>query len=69
MSEALPLALENAILSGDCVLFLGAGTGAHARDPGGNPAPTGGALATELATHFGVDTGGADPDLAKVARL
>ncbi len=64
----LPLGLTTALESGHCVLFVGAGIGAHLHDEDGNPAPDGETLAQELANHFGVDTEG-NNDLAKVSQI
>ena len=54
----LPLGLRHALESGQCVLFVGAGTGAHLLGPDGHPAPDGATLATEMANHFGVEAEG-----------
>ena len=64
----LPLGLRHAIESGNCVLFIGAGIGAHLFDAEGNPAPDGNSLAKELAEHFLIDTEGVF-DLAKVSEI
>lgn len=64
----LPLGLRHAIESGNCVLFIGAGIGAHLFDPEGNPAPDGASLAKDLAEHFSIDTGGGY-DLSKVSEI
>ena len=39
MSDALPLGLRQALESGQCVLFVGAGAGKHLLGPDSNPAP------------------------------
>lgn len=64
----LPLGLVNAIESGRCVLFLGAGIGYSASDARGNPLPDGQTLAVELAEKYGIDAG-PEPELAKVSQL
>ena len=64
----LPLGLRHAIESGNCVLFIGAGIGAHLSDRDGNQAPDGISLAKELAEYFSIDTGGVF-DLAKVSEI
>jgi tetratricopeptide (TPR) repeat protein len=70
VTDDLPLPLRTAIESGNCVLFLGAGIGAHARDAEGNPAPDATTLARELAAHFSIEAEGEDqPDLAKIAQI
>lgn len=51
----IPLGLRNAIESGECVLFLGAGIGNHLKDKNGNTAPDASTLALELATNFSID--------------
>src|SRR5450759_5680357 len=68
MSEPIALGLRQALESGDCVLFVGAGVGQHYKAADGAAAPDGGALAKELAEHFGID-GGSSPDLAKVSQI
>jgi hypothetical protein len=63
----IPLGLRQALEAGDCVLFLGAGVGHHlTRD--GVPAPTGAALARELAEQFKIESDGAT-DLAKISQV
>jgi tetratricopeptide (TPR) repeat protein len=51
----LPLGLRQALESGDCVLFLGAGVGCHYTKPNGKPAPDGKTLAEDLISHFKLD--------------
>jgi hypothetical protein len=51
-STTLPMALRQAIEKGECVLFLGAGIGAHYKDSEGKPLPDAQALADELVVHF-----------------
>jgi tetratricopeptide (TPR) repeat protein len=68
MSNPLALGLRQALESGDCVLFVGAGVGQHYVSKDGSSAPDGVTLAEELADHFGVE-GGDSPDLAKVAQI
>ena len=53
--------------SGDCVLFIGAGVGAHLKRPDGSSAPDSQTLAKDLATHAGINT--SSSDLAKVAEI
>src|SRR5260370_1170193 len=64
---SLPLGLRQALESGDCVLFVGAGVGTHFKRPDGTTAPDGAALCAELSSHFGIDA--KSTDLAKVAQL
>ena len=64
----LPMGLVSALETGNCVLFIGAGVGHHARDPRGESAPDGRTLAASLASAFGIDAGEV-PDLAKVSEL
>ena len=66
--EGLPLGLRNAIDSGDCVLFVGAGVGKHLISTEGRIGPTGRELAREIANHFSIETNG-DDDLAKVSQV
>src|SRR4051812_48473428 len=61
---AIPLGLQQALESGECVLFLGAGIGSHMA-AAGKVAPTAAELAQELASHFSIDT--TSDDLAKVS--
>lgn len=68
MEPVLQLGLRQALESGDCVLFIGAGIGCHLHSPDGEVAPDGTGLAKDLASHFSIDVGDA-PDLAKVAQL
>jgi tetratricopeptide (TPR) repeat protein len=63
----LPLGLRQALESGDCVLFLGAGIGGHYTRPDGKPAPDAKGLVEDLIQHFKL---GIPPtDLARVASL
>jgi hypothetical protein len=64
----LPLGLRHALESGQCVLFLGAGIGAHLLEANGNPAPDGSTLAREMAAHFGIDDDGTS-DLSKISEF
>jgi hypothetical protein len=68
MSEPLPLGLRQALESGQCVLFVGAGAGRHLHGPDGNFAPDAVTLAEELSSYFSIDAGKM-PDLSKVAQL
>jgi hypothetical protein len=63
MSEPIALGLRQALESGDCVLFVGAGVGQHYKTQDGASAPDGNTLAKELADHFGIDVVDS-PDLA-----
>jgi hypothetical protein len=65
--DRLPLGLRQVLESGDCVLFIGAGVGAHLKKPDGKTAPDGSTLAKELIAHFGLPA--TSTDLAKVAEL
>jgi tetratricopeptide (TPR) repeat protein len=65
--EELPLGLRNALESGRCVLFLGAGVGKCARNADGRPAPTGQELANELKEAFAIP-GDGDLPLSKAAQ-
>jgi len=50
----LPLDLRQAMESGNCVLFLGAGIGDHLHRPDGSSAPQAFELAEAMAKHFGL---------------
>jgi SIR2-like domain len=67
MPEVVPLGLRHAIESGECVLFVGAGIGAHLKGPDGISAPDGESLAKQLAKHFGIET--EIYDLAKISQV
>lgn len=67
MSITIPLGLKTALESGECVLFLGAGIGAHLRSADNKVAPDAPQLAVELATYFNVDT--KSTNLAKVSQV
>lgn len=64
----LPFDLRQAMESGECVLFLGAGIGDSLFDKDGNPLPCGSQLATEMATFFGIDAEGST-DLTKISQV
>ena len=64
--NSLPLGLKNAIESGNCVLFLGAGIGRHLKDAEGYAAPDAAQLAVELANQFDIAT--SSVDLSKVSQ-
>src|SRR6266699_4897913 len=71
-SLTLPLPLTNALESGECVLFIGAGVGACMFDQKGAPAPNGTEVALELATHFNIELDSTDlasPSLSKIAQV
>ncbi len=64
----IPLGLRHAIESGDCVLFVGAGIGKHARGPNGRTGPDADTLAKELAEYFSISTVD-NYDLARIAEV
>lgn len=64
----LPLGLRHALEAGECVLFIGAGIGAHLLDTDGSSAPTAAMLAEELVDTFGIDTTEVS-DLTKIATI
>ena len=64
----LPLGLRHALESGECVLFIGAGSGKHLLDAKGAPAPDGKTLAKDLARQFSIEAAGID-DLAKISQV
>jgi len=68
MDVSLPLGLRQALESGDCVLFVGAGVGEYLHAQDGTPAPTGPELAIELAARFLPDHPDLD-DLSTAAQL
>jgi len=63
----IPLGLRQALESGDCVLFVGAGMGGHLKVEG-SPLPDARTLAADLAAEFKIDVGGVT-DLAKVSQI
>jgi hypothetical protein len=63
----IPLGLRQALESGDCVLFVGAGLGCHLQVTG-SPIPDARALASDLATEFKIDVGTVT-DLAKISQV
>jgi SIR2-like domain len=63
---SLPLGLRQVLQSGDCVLFIGAGVGAHLKRSDGTAAPDSRSLAKDMCSHFGVPE---SEDLAKVAQF
>ena len=63
----IPLGLRQVLESGDCVLFVGAGLGAHLNRPDGSKPPNSTELAQELIEQFSITT--ESRDLAKVAEL
>ncbi|WP_395680436.1 SIR2 family protein [Dokdonella sp.] len=69
MTISIPLALKSAIESGDCVLFLGAGIGAHLQGLDGKPLPDAAALSGEMAAHFSISFSGDPPSLSKMSQL
>lgn len=64
----VPLQLRNALLSGKCVLFVGAGIGGCITGPDGQPLPDARALARQMLKDFGLSQFDSD-DLASVAQL
>lgn len=66
--DGFPLALQQAIESGDCILFVGAGIGANLIDASGKSAPMARDLAQEMAEHFGIETDG-NHSLASIAEV
>lgn len=64
----LPLGLRQALESGDCVLFVGAGIAFHQHGPDGKQAPDGWGLAKELADFFSIEMEELKP-LAKVSQI
>lgn len=62
----ISLGLQQAVESGKCVLFLGAGIGKHLIT-NGKPLPTGGELAKELCEKFGIEA--ASEDLLVVSKV
>lgn len=64
----LPIGLQYALESGECVLFVGAGIGEHLRDANDQCFPSSGSvLAAEIADQFSL--GDFKQDLSKVAEL
>lgn len=64
----IPIGLRQALETGECVLFVGAGVGSHLLDSEGEPIPDGSGLSRELAKRFGIDT--ATPnDLRRIATV
>ncbi len=68
MTIEIPLALRQAMESGQCVLFCGAGIGHNVTTPDGLKAPDGKALATAVAEKFGIAAGD-EPNLAQVSQV
>jgi hypothetical protein len=64
---AIPLGLRQALESGSCVLFVGAGIACHLTVDGA-PIPDGRTLSNDLASTFKVDVGGVS-DLSKIAQI
>ena len=64
----VPFDLRQALESGECVLFVGAGIGGSLFDKDGKSLPCASQLATEMAAFFGIDTEGVT-DLAKVSQV
>jgi len=68
MPPEIPLPLRQALESGQCVLFCGAGIGYNVTGPDGIRAPTGNELAQEIAKEFDIDAGD-KPDLAQGSQI
>lgn len=51
----ISVGVKHALESGSCVLFVGAGVGAHMKDANGRKAPDGPTLAAELAEAFSIE--------------
>ena len=64
----IPIGLRQALETGECVLFVGAGVGDHLLDSGGRPTPDGATLSRELARNFAIDTS-TPGDLRKIATV
>ncbi|HML24028.1 MAG TPA: SIR2 family protein [Aggregatilinea sp.] len=64
----LPLGLRHALETDQCVLFIGAGIGAHLTNPRGESAPAGRGLSEELAARFDI-VGDDVSDLARVSKI
>jgi|SRR6267142_534187 len=64
----LPFELRQAIESGECVLFIGAGVGGSLFDKNNTTLPNAAQLATEIAVFFGIDAEGST-DLAKISQV
>ena len=64
----LPFELRQAMESGECVLFVGAGIGGSLLDREGKPLPCAPQLATEMADFFGIDAEGSS-DLTKISQV
>lgn len=63
----IPLGLRQALESGDCILFVGAGIGGHLKVEGAS-LPDARTLAADLAHEFKIDVGGVT-DLAKISQV
>ena len=66
--SSVPIGLTTAIEGGRCVLFMGAGAGAHAVDRDGKPAPDSHVLAQDLAKHFEIEDSG-EAELSVIAQV
>jgi tetratricopeptide (TPR) repeat protein len=64
----LPFELRQAMESGECVLFIGAGIGSSLFDKSGKSLPHASQLAAEMADFFGIDADGST-DLAKISQV
>jgi tetratricopeptide (TPR) repeat protein len=64
----LPFELRQALESGQCVLFIGAGIGGSLFDKDGKPLPYAPQLATEMAGFFGIAAEGST-DLTKISQV
>lgn len=63
----MPFELRQALETGSCVLFIGAGVGHYMTDENGEPIPDGAGLANKLCDKFGIPADGST-DLAKVSQ-
>jgi tetratricopeptide (TPR) repeat protein len=64
----LPFELRQALESGECVLFVGAGIGSSLLDKEGKPLPLAAQLATEMADFFKIEAEGST-DLMKISQV
>jgi tetratricopeptide (TPR) repeat protein len=65
---SLPFELRQAMESGECVLFVGAGIGGSLLDKDNKSLPLASQLATEMADFFGIDAEGST-DLTKISQV
>ena len=67
MPITIPLGLKNALETGECVLFIGAGIGGHLLCPDGKSLPNGQDLSLEMCAHYKIDP--ESTDLTKVSKI